>query len=46
MDGLMDVDSNMRYLFYDPSEEHPTVKAIYDLDGVTCTICHIKLFTR
>ena len=20
---------------YDPSEEHPTVKAIYDLDGVT-----------
>ncbi len=35
MDGLMDVDSNMRYLFYDPSEEHPTVKAIYDLDGVT-----------
>ncbi len=33
MNGLMDVDSNIRYLFYDPSEEHPTVKALYDLDG-------------
>lgn len=35
MNGLMDIDSNMRYLFYDPSEEHPTVKALYDLDGAT-----------
>ena len=33
MNGLMDVDSNIRYLFCDPSEEHPTVKALYDLDG-------------
>lgn len=32
MEGLMDVDS-MRYLYYDPAEEHPSVKAIYDLDG-------------
>ena len=35
MNGYMDIDSNLRYLFYDPSEEHPTVKALYDLDGVT-----------
>lgn len=35
MNGLMDVDSNVRYLFYDPSEEHPTIKTLYDLDGAT-----------
>lgn len=35
MNGLLEVDSNMRYVFYDPSEENPTVKAIYDLDGAT-----------
>lgn len=33
MNGLKDVDSNLRYLFFDPSEEKPTVKALYDLDG-------------
>lgn len=35
MNALMEIDSNLRFLFYDPSEEHPTVKALYDLDGAT-----------
>lgn len=35
MNGLMDIDSNLRYLFYDPSEENPTIKTLYDLDGAT-----------
>lgn len=35
MNKFMYVDNNMRYLYYDTSEEHPTVKAIYDLDGAS-----------
>ncbi|SEA25178.1 putative aldouronate transport system substrate-binding protein [Lachnospiraceae bacterium NK3A20] len=31
--GLKDIDSGLRYLYFDPSEEKPTVKPVYDIDG-------------
>ena len=33
--GLYDIDANLRFLFYDPSAEHPTVTPLYDLEGAT-----------
>lgn len=30
MQGNFEIDSGNRYIFYDPSEEHPTVFAMYD----------------
>lgn len=35
MNGLYDIDSNLRFLFYDPSAETPTVTPLYDLEGAT-----------
>lgn len=33
--GYKDIDSGLRYIYYDPSEENPTVKAVYDVDGIS-----------
>ncbi len=32
--GYHTVDNGMRFMWYDPSEEHPTIKANYDIDDV------------
>ena len=32
--GLTTVDKGLRYMYFDPAEEHPTVKATFDIDGV------------
>lgn len=40
--GYKDIDSGLRYIYYDPSEENPTVKAVYDVDGISDFYARMK----
>ena len=42
MQGNYEIDSGNRYIFYDPSEEHPTVFALYEDPTFAdfCTMCN------
>ena len=33
--GYKDIDAGLRYIYYDPSEENPTVQAVYDVEGMS-----------